>query len=198
MNEVDKLKILLLDYDSFVNKNMLVEINLSCPNLEIEIPGYNKHFIERLLLVLVGYSLKNIKFGFKLPPYFERSIINDLADLFNRYQHILVYIVSANSIPSCVPITDNQFSLSKIYGGLSGKVNKYIALSNVLTFSKKIDKNITIIGCGGIETIEDIYDYLNNGASLVQLASCFYDETNNSLNIDKINTVIDKYINTKI
>jgi dihydroorotate dehydrogenase len=116
----------------------------------------------------------------------------------DRYQHILVYIVSANSIPSCVPITDSQFSLSTIYGGLSGKVNKYIALSNVLTFSKKIDKNITIIGCGGIETIEDIYDYLNNGASLVQLASCFYDETNNSLNIDKINTVIDKYINTKI
>jgi dihydroorotate dehydrogenase len=59
------------------------------------------------------------------------------------------------------------FNCSNVYSGISGKFNKYISLSNVYTFNKQLDKKIKIIGCGGIENIQDINDYLNNGATLV-------------------------------
>ena len=43
----------------------------------------------------------------------------------------------------------------------------------------------------------DIKDYLNNGANYVQLGSCFYDSFTNSLDYDKINSVITTYENIK-
>lgn len=46
--------------------------------------------------------------------------------------------------------------------------------------------NKSIIGGGGIENIEDVKDYLKNGLDFVQLASCFYDVSSDSLNINKI------------
>jgi dihydroorotate dehydrogenase len=84
--------------------------------------------------------------------------------------------------------------LSKIVGGMSGKTNKCISLSNVIYFSKILDKEIKIVGCGGIDSFNDIEDYLHNGASFVQLASCFYDVESNTLNKDKINKVIQEFI----
>ena len=73
---------------------------------------------------------------------------------------------------------------------MSGKMNKYISLSNVMTFSKTLSKEIRIIGCGGIENANDVFDYFKYGASFVQLASCFYDEEANELNISQINELI--------
>ena len=84
--------------------------------------------------------------------------------------------------------------LSNKYGGMSGKINKHISLSNVMTFSKTLSKEIKIIGCGGINTIEDVSDYLKYGASFIQLASCFYDEISDELNISKINELVSKYL----
>ena len=77
---------------------------------------------------------------------------------------------------------------------MSGKLNKHISLSNVVYFSKILSKEVAIIACGGIDSIEDIEDYLENGASFVQLASCFYDVESNTLNKDKINKVVEEYI----
>jgi dihydroorotate dehydrogenase len=197
--DFEKLKILLQDYAKYVSNDndndVLVEINLSCPNLETEIPGYNIQFINKLLHALAGYKLTNIKFGLKLPPYFERSVIEALSKLFNDFHSILVYIVSSNSIPNCLPLVNGEPYLSNVYGGMSGKMNKYISLSNVYTFSKYIIKDIAIIGCGGIETVEDIVDYLNNGAKFVQIASCFYESEKNKLDVEKINKLIYEFKN---
>jgi dihydroorotate dehydrogenase len=61
-------------------------------------------------------------------------------------------------------------------------------------FSRILNKEIKIIGCGGIDSVEDIKDYLNNGASFVQLASCFYDVESNRLSVDKINNTIKEFL----
>lgn len=186
----DNLKILLDDYDKFIQKNSIIEINLSCPNTETDIPGYDIDFIHKLLLFLKECELQNIKFGLKLPPYLQNILMNQIIKVINMFDSILVYIVLSNSIPNCLPLIDGTPILTNIYGGMSGKINKFISVGNVAYFSKKLNKNIKIIGCGGIETIEDIFDYLNNGADFVQLASCFYDHKRNRLNIAKINNLI--------
>jgi len=192
--DFDKLKILLQDYENYIDNNRLIEFNLSCPNTELEIPGYNRHFLEKLLCALTGYKLTKIKFGFKLPPYFQKQEIHKLSELFNLFQNLLAYIVVSNSIPNCLPLVDGQSVLSTTFGGMSGKMNKFIALGNVILFSQHLNKQIKIVGCGGIETLEDVQDYLNNGADFVQLASCFYDQQTNKLNIEKINNLINNYL----
>ena len=189
----EKLKIILEDYDNFVNKNVLVEINLSCPNLENDIPGYYCEFVEKLLDFINSLKLQNIKIGLKFPPFFQKVSIEEMSKILNKYTHVVKYIVSSNSIPNCVSILDGKPVLSTIYGGMSGKMNKHVALSNVIQFSKLLDKNIKIIGCGGIDNIEDVMDYLNNGANFVQIASCFYDCKNENLNSNKINKLIYSY-----
>ena len=188
-----KLNVLLKDYDNFVENEMLVELNLSCPNTDNEIPGYKIEFLESLLVSLLTLKLTKIRFGFKLPPYFQKQEIMNLCKIFNDYDTILSYIVVSNSIPNCFPLNEGNPVLLTNFGGMSGKINKYIALGNVVLFSQKLNKKIKIVGCGGIDSIEDINDYLNNGADFVQLASCFYDQINNKLNIEKINDLINDF-----
>lgn len=194
----DDLHIVLKDYNSFVNHSVLVELNLSCPNTLSQIPGYDLFQVDKILKVLKYINLSNIHYGFKLPPYFQLESIDEMCKLFNNYTDILKYIVLSNSIPNCLPLKNGIPILSNTYGGLSGKINKHIALSNVVSFSKIIDKKIKIVGCGGIDTITDVKDYLNNGANFVQLASCFYDVENNKLDIKKINELIREFSEKKI
>jgi dihydroorotate dehydrogenase (fumarate) len=189
----EKLKTILQDYDEFVDKNMLVEINLSCPNLENEIPGYYCDFVEDLLDFIRKLGLKKIKIGLKFPPFLQKIGIIEMSKILNKYTYVVKYIVSANSIPNCVALNNTQPCLHNVYGGMSGKLNKPIALSNVIQFSKLLDKNIKIVGCGGIENLQDVVDYLSNGANFVQIASCFYDYKKDILNKDKINELVKLY-----
>jgi dihydroorotate dehydrogenase (fumarate) len=194
----DELKVLLNDYDRYsIERTVLVELNLSCPNLDSTIIGYSTYEIEKLLGILKSYNLKNIQFGLKLPPYLQMDLMKQNIKIINSYSDIIKYVVLSNSIPLCLPLDNGQPVLSKIVGGMSGKTNKYISLSNVVYFSKFINKEIKIVGCGGIDTIDDVMDYLNNGASFVQLASCFYDVENNKLSIDKINKTISEFTEKK-
>jgi dihydroorotate dehydrogenase len=190
----DNMGAILKDYDASITEPKLVEINMSCPNVETKIPGYHIGMIEKLIVNLFKLNLKNIEIGIKLPPYFEIDMMNKVVDCLNYTWFdrvsLIKYVVLSNSIPNAFPLLNGSPVLSSFYGGLSGKINKYIAISNVHIFSQRINKNIKIIGCGGIETDEDIFDYLKCGADFVQLGSCFYEENTNSLNIEKINNTI--------
>lgn len=186
---------ILKDYDKWCNKETLLEINMSCPNVDKNIPGYNIKIIESLINMLPT-SVEKIKIGLKLPPYFVIPDMKEIALLLNK-SNTIKYIVLSNSIPNVMPLVNGQKYLSTIYGGMSGKLNKQIALSNVHIFSQYLKKDIAIIGCGGIDTIDDVNDYLNNGASFVQLASCFYEEHADRLNIDKINDLVNVWKSPK-
>jgi dihydroorotate dehydrogenase len=120
--------------------------------------------------------------------------MDEISKIVNEFTGIVKYIVLSNSIPNCLLLNQGQPVLSNIVGGMSGKYNKCISLSNVMYFSRILNKEIKIIGCGGIDSVEDIKDYLNNGASFVQLASCFYDVESNRLSVDKINNTIKEFL----
>ena len=195
-NENNTLE-LLKDYDNHVTKQELVELNLSCPNLEHELPSYNYIMLDKILKLINNLNLNNLIFSLKLSPFLDHQLCDKIINTINsnNNNNIYKYIVLSNSIPNGLILNNGNPVLSNIFGGLSGKLNKYIALSNVYYFKNKLDKNIEIIGCGGIENIDDIKDYLNNGANYVQLGSCFYDRVTNCLDYDKINLVITNYEN---
>lgn len=188
---------ILKDYDSFVNKYELIELNLSCPNLNHSIPSYNYESLDNILKTISNLKLENLYFSLKLSPYLDHSLCDKIIETINinNPNKQIKFIVLSNSIPNCFMVENDKPVLSNIYGGLSGKLNKFISLSNVKYFKDKLSKEIQIIGCGGIENIEDVEDYLKNGANYVQLASCFYNEKTNNLDIDKINKFINNYYN---
>jgi dihydroorotate dehydrogenase (fumarate) len=194
----DKLKLILLDYigDDSTSKK-LVELNLSCPNGANVIIGYSLDLMEELFRFLKMLRLSNILFGLKLPPYLDTNSIVECAKLFIKYPDIIAYIVSCNSIPNSMPMLHGKQMLSSGIGGMSGKQNKGIALSNVYNFAIQFknlkNSSIKIIGCGGIETVDDVLDYLKAGASFVQVASCFYDEIEDKLNTEKINKLVNEF-----
>ena len=192
----DDLKVLLNDYEKYADeKPFLVELNVSCPNLHSStIIGYNSYQFNKLLNILKSYNLKNINFGLKMPPYLQLDLMDEIVKIVNEFTDIIKYIVLSNSIPNCVLLNKGQPVLSKIVGGMSGKTNKCISLSNVMYFSRILNKEIKIIGCGGIDSLEDVKDYLNNGASFVHLASCFYDVESNRLSVDKINSIVKEFL----
>lgn len=186
---------LLEDYNNTVTKKELVELNLSCPNLHHLIPSYDPEYLELILKTLNKQHFSNLFFSLKLSPYLDHSLCKKIINVINNNNehNVIKYVTLSNSIPNCLILNNNESVLSNIYGGLSGKLNKYIALSNVNYFKDKLNKEIKIIGCGGIETLNDVNEYLGIGASFVQLGSCFYNSITNSLDIEKINSLINDY-----
>ena len=190
--ELDDFTWILKDYDAFIEEKRqekqneekeekekeLIEINISCPNIHSRIPGYHKKDIAFLLQHIRKLNLSHVKIGLKLPPYVELEKIRKISELFIDNADIIHYIVCCNTIP-------NAYYEGK-YCGVSGKINKYIALGNIKKFKEYCFNKIQIVGSGGIRNSQDIRDYLNAGADMVQLGSGFYDKEKNSLHCDKI------------
>jgi dihydroorotate dehydrogenase (fumarate) len=184
-HELDDFTWILKDYERVLQeheKDALIEINISCPNIHSRIPGYHKKDIAFLLHHIRALNLTRVKFGLKLPPYFELEKIRKIAELFLLHVDNIRYIVCCNTIP-------NAYYDGK-YCGVSGKINKYISLGNIKKFKEYCSDKIQLIGSGGITDGQDIHDYVNAGADMVQLGSGFYDKERNMLDADKIGDLI--------
>lgn len=189
----DKINIILDDINGISVKNTFVELNLSCPNIKCDdgIIGYNLDQISILLDNLKNYD--NLTIGLKLPPYLDIILIKNLCHILNKNLKIIKFITLCNSIPNTIHLYNQEPVLSTLLGGMSGKINKYISLGNISLFNNYLDKRITIIGCGGISNLCDILDYEKMGVKYYQIASYFYDENNNKLDIENINLLIESY-----
>lgn len=166
---------------------MLIEINLCSQDI-----GYDSKKIALTCILLLKYNSSNLQIGFKLPPYIDSKQFEDISEIINLYDSVK-FVVCSSSIPNTLPIINNMYVFPSVVGNLSGKINKYISLNNVRMFRRFLDKKITLIGCGGIRNEKDVYDYINNGASYVQIATGFYNENINKLKYQEINNLILNY-----
>lgn len=156
-----------------------IELNLSCPNI-IGKPqiGYEFNDMEDTLRKICELLDKNSKqlFGVKLPPYFDISHFNQAAEIINS--HPIDFITCINSLGNGLVIDTNSESCvikpKKGFGGIGGGIIKPIALANVRQFNQLT--NCDIIGCGGIETGEDVFQHILCGANSVQIGTQLYKE----------------------
>ncbi len=155
----------------------LIEINLSCPNLEGHPQiGYDfeaaAHLLNRLRKVVT------CPMGTKLPPYFDPVHHDHMAAVLERCRVDFISVI--NSVGNGLvidPDTDTTVITPKGgFGGLGGAIIKPVALANVRAFSLRLQGRIPIIGVGGIETGQDIYEHLLAGASAVQIGTAFVEE----------------------
>ena len=182
---------------SSLNANKIdgLEINLSCPNvigkcqlaydfdhLDIYLNSIFTLTNKIIMSLNCDKHMKKITdlvIGLKLPPYFEISHFEILANIFNKYP--IDYITCINSIGNGLIIDyiheTTTIKHKKGCGCIGGSYIKPTGLSNVWNFYnqfKKINSNIKIIGCGGISSGIDAFEYILCGASMVQIGTKFY------------------------
>ena len=134
----------------FVRQNIrdiMVELNVSCPNVEKEGPPSKK--------TLENFAKFFNFVGLKLPShYINWSLINDAIDAGITTFHC-----------------GNTFPTER--GGISGKTVKEFSIPQIEQI-KNFHSNVTIIGGGGIYTPQDVVDYHNAGADYFSLATIWF------------------------
>ena len=141
--------------------------------------AYNFELLEEYLTkIFEEVNVGNFSvFGIKLPPFFELSDYEGVSLKISKFP--INFITCINSIANGMVIDiENEKPVIEPKGGLGGiggSVIKPIGLSNVYNF-KKLLPDIDIIGCGGIETGKDVFEYLLCGASAVQIGTQFQRE----------------------
>lgn len=150
-----------------------IELNISCPNIigKNNILGYDFNNLIDVIKNIFQYNKKPL--GLKLPPYFERSHIKKISSIINNFP--ISFITCINSLSNGMVVNSNEES-SVIYpnngfGGIGGVIIKPFALANIFEFYSLLRKEISIIGCGGISSGQDIFDHILCGASAVQVGT---------------------------
>lgn len=146
-----------------------VELNVSCPNVS---GGVDFGTDPTLCREMVGTFRKSISVPLivKLSPN-----VTKIADIANAAEDAGADVISA--INTCFGLAvdwrNRRPRLGNGYGGLSGPAIKPIALRCVHQIFKAV--KLPIIGIGGIDTAEDVLEFLVAGASAVQIGTAnFY------------------------
>jgi len=153
-----------------LNKQYLLEINVSCPNVGNNIVLEK---IDEYLDIIRNYNINNIPIGLKLMPYYHSYEFDTISNMILKYSNI-GYITCINSVINGLDINVEKEStiISPNYGlgGIGGNLCLPVALSNVYQFSKRLN-NVDIVGCGGVSKGEDVFKYILVGASAVQIGT---------------------------
>ncbi|SFI25432.1 dihydroorotate oxidase [Halpernia frigidisoli] len=163
----------------------LTELNLSCPNLPGK-PQIGYDFEATELILKQAFEFFNKPLGVKLPPYFDMVHFDQMAEILNQFP--LAYVNCINSVGNGLYIdTENESVVIKPkdgFGGIGGAYVKPTALANVRAFYTRLNKSISIIGCGGVESGKDVFEHLLCGAEMVQVGTHLM--RNGTLVFDKI------------
>ena len=155
----------------------LIEINLSCPNLEGKSQAaYDFQQTKNILSKIFELGKKPI--GLKLPPYYDSIQYQQMAELIIRYN--ISFITCINSIGNTLiidPETETPIiKAKKGFGGLCGDYIKPVALANVRSFYELLKGRVSIFGVGGIKSGTDVFEFLLAGADAVQIGTAFEKE----------------------
>jgi dihydroorotate dehydrogenase (NAD+) catalytic subunit len=147
-----------------------IEINISCPHAEVSSIGINKD----LTYNIVKFLKKNITLPLfvKLNP----NVTNLTEIALAAEKGGADGVVAINTITAMkIDIYTRRPILSHGSGGLSGKAIHPIAVKKVYDLYKNL--KIPIIGCGGIDSWQDVVEFFLAGASAVQIGTALHKGT---------------------
>ena len=152
----------------------LIEFNPGSPNtIGKPIVGYDFEEMDRLLDSVSKVTKK--PFGVKLPPYFDLTHFEQMANIIKKYP--VKFVTCVNSIGNGLAINpQTEKVLIKPKGGLGGIAGgyiKYTALANVRMFYQLLADKIQVIGVGGVYSGIDAFEMILAGASAVQIGTAF-------------------------
>ncbi len=174
----------------------LIEVNLSCPNLEGKPQvAYDFEQTEKVLSAISNLGDKSL--GLKLPPYYDLAHHKQMAEIIRKYK--ISFITCINSVGNTL-IIDPELETPVIkpkkgFGGLCGDYIKPIALANVRAFYELLRDEVSIFGVGGIKSGTDAFEFLLAGADAVQVATIFEKEGPSCF--ERINLELEKILQRK-
>lgn len=150
-----------------------VEMNFSCPNVCSEDgqlfqtpPDAAK--VAQCARLAVGEGLPLLV---KIGLVRDNKLLEDLLIALNPY---IDAIVTTNSVPSTVIDAQGQRLFDGQQRGICGRATRQASLDQVHRCREIIEQQrlaLEVIGVGGIESADDVRQYLNAGANSIQIAT---------------------------
>jgi len=155
-------------FKKFHNLADYITINISSPNTE-NLRSFHNHNELDNLLNIINLEKKNLNsdvpIAVKISPDIDEKNIDQISEIFLKY-NVEIAIVSNTTDRNRANIS-NINKLEK--GGLSGKPLENISNELINKFFKLVGKKILIIGVGGVDSAEGVFNKIASGATLVQL-----------------------------
>ena len=153
-----------------------IALNISCPNTKSGAVTESK-FIDDLLMEIKKLRIRAANLGrviaplyLKLSPDSTPGFIDQVLETGSRC-FVKGYICGNTTNSREGLKTDLQTVASIGPGGMSGKPLKQHSLKLCQYVNERKQKDQVLVGCGGIFTGQDVYDYIQAGASSVQIYS---------------------------
>ena len=167
-NTLDRVDDYVKCLKKFYNLADYLTINISSPNTESLRDFHGKKELNELIKI-INNEKKNlssdIPIAIKISPDLNQTQIEDVAEIL--VDNNVEYIIVSNSTDRN---RENLININKLEkGGLSGKPIEKISNNIINNFYNLIGKKIKIIGVGGTDSAQGVYEKMINGATLVQL-----------------------------
>lgn len=150
-----------------------IEANISCPNIEEDGKAFAMRPRSTRDVIARMRDVTDLPLWAKLSPNtgetpeVARAAEEAGADAL---------VVANTALAMAIDVRTRKPKLGSLMGGLSGPALKSITLRMAYQCARATD--IPVIGCGGIETVEDVAEYLIAGATAVQVGTAtFVDPT---------------------
>ena len=155
-------------FKKFHNLADYITINISSPNTE-NLRSFHNHNELDNLLNIINLEKKNLNsdvpIAVKISPDIDEKNIDQISEIFLKY-NVEIAIVSNTTDRN----RENISNINKLEkGGLSGKPLENIYNELINKFFKLVGKKILIIGVGGVDSAEGVFNKIASGATLVQL-----------------------------
>lgn len=159
------------------SKADIIEFNPGSPNtIGKPTMGYDFEYLDSILKEITKICKKPL--GIKLPPYFDFVHFEQVAEIIKKYR--VLYISSINSIGNALvidPVKEQVVIKPKGgFGGLGGKYIKYTSLANIRKFYEILGDKVQLVGCGGIYSGIDAFEFILAGTTAVQLGTVYMQE----------------------
>jgi dihydroorotate dehydrogenase len=146
-------------------------INISCPNTFDPANFCDPRLLEGLLRRIDKEKMRFRKPVFlKLSPDITVKQLDNILALCAPRKYITGFVLS-NLVKdrSKLALKSDPKMYKDRKGGFSGKVVQPRSLELVRHAYRKAGKRFVLVGCGGIFTAQDAYEYIRSGAPLVQI-----------------------------
>jgi dihydroorotate dehydrogenase (NAD+) catalytic subunit len=157
------------------------ELNISCPNVKkggMQF-GSNPDLVEEVVSAAKKVSARRPLWVKLMPLVTDIGLIARAAESAGADA-----LTVANTYPAmAVDVRTGKSLLGNMTGGLSGPAIKPITMRLVWEARKAV--RIPIVGLGGVETAEDVLEYMSVGASAVQVGTASFADPKASEKIAK-------------
>lgn len=157
-----------------------IEVNCGCPN--VWRGGRQKQPVSYCFddLVNVCFEVKEALVDFDIP-WWVKSSPHCSEEGLSSFAKAITYamaggVTAVNTFGIATHLHQNGRAATTPNGGIAGmggKALKPIGLANVRELRRLLPPDFFIIGCGGITTVNDVFDYMRSGAGAVQVASAY-------------------------